>query len=164
MKTRARTSARTKTREAIRSDLAPLAAIAAADPLFQQYGMTEESALKLLKRSMRAPKTELWVAIDAWNAPLGFALFVHGAGLMRSAYLRLIAVSPEAKRGGVGRALIHRMEDQALRPHGILLLVTSKNHRARRFYEAMGYSKVGLLRDYVKPGLHECLYLKRPEA
>ena len=156
-----------RTRKATRSDLTHLASIAALDPLFQQYGMTEASALLLLTRSLRASlasasPTELWVAVDRKNQPIGFALFVRHAGFLRSTYLRLIAVDPTLKRGGIGRALMERMERQALQPHGILLLVTSRNRKARRFYEALGYEKVGLLRDYVRAGLHECVYFKKP--
>jgi ribosomal protein S18 acetylase RimI-like enzyme len=131
--------------------------------------MTEASALGLLEGALKASlrsesPTELWVAVNRKKRSIGFALFVRGAGFLRSTYLRLIVVDSTQKRAGIGRALIARMEKEALKPHGILLLVTSKNHRARRFYEALGYRKVGLLRDYVRPGLHECLYFKPAES
>jgi len=41
-----------------------------------------------------------------------------------------------------------------------MLLVTQSNRKARSFYEALGYKQVGLLEDYVKDNVHECIYRK----
>ena len=53
------------------------------------------------------------------------------------------------------------LEREYLASHGIALLVTSENMGARQFYEKLGYEQVGLLPDYIKDGIDECLYLKQ---
>lgn len=60
-------------------------------------------------------------------------------------YLDTLAVKPEARGQGIGRALLSAMVERAHedtgKPAG--LLVDKKNDRARRLYEAVGFRPVG---------------------
>jgi len=130
-------------------------------PLFAEYGLTAAGAVEMLHGGLADPHSTLLVSLDEdAQAVEGFAWFVTKAAFARSGYLRLIAVHPSAHGNGVGRALLEQIEAQHLSPAGIVLLTSSHNHSAQRFYETLGYQKVGLLPDYVKPGLHECIYFK----
>ncbi|MCC8117535.1 MAG: GNAT family N-acetyltransferase [Bacteroidales bacterium] len=60
-------------------------------------------------------------------------------------YLDTLAVKPEARGRGIGRALLSAMVDRAHKEAGkpAGLLVDKKNDRARRLYEAVGFIPVG---------------------
>ena len=78
-------------------------------------------------------------------------------GFGRIPYLKLLAVGKGARGQGVGAALlraIHRNSD-------LILLVSDFNRRARRFYAAQGYERVGAIRGLVLPGTTEIMLFKR---
>ena len=78
-------------------------------------------------------------------------------GFGRIPYLKLLAVSEGSRGHGVGAALlraIHRKGD-------LLLLVSDFNRRARRFYAAQGYERVGAIRGLVLPETTEIILYKR---
>jgi ribosomal protein S18 acetylase RimI-like enzyme len=81
--------------------------------------------------------------------------------IYQSPYLKLLAVAESHHRSGVGRALMRRLEAQFPSDRQLLLLVTDTNRKARTFYERLEYHYIGTLPDYVKDGVHECLYSKR---
>ena len=127
-------------------------------PLFKEYGLTAAGSRKMLSAALSDPDQVLLVALAERLA--GFAWFVPRGAFARSGYLRLIAVNPDYYGRGVGGRLMDTLERRYLEPHGILLLASDHNPPAHSFYEGRGYCQVGLLQDYVKPGLHERLYYK----
>jgi ribosomal protein S18 acetylase RimI-like enzyme len=74
----------------------------------------------------------------------------------------LIGVRPELRGQGIGAALMAHAE-AAMFSHvaDVFLLVSDFNVAARRFYERLGYVRVGALADYVVPGVTELIYRKR---
>lgn len=61
---------------------------------------------------------------------------------MRVLYVEQVAVLPERRRSGVGRALFHAAEAAAARRglDGVRLETAAQNTSAQRFFERMGYS------------------------
>lgn len=74
---------------------------------------------------------------------------VAGYGGMRSAageyYIDNIAVSPERRRQGIGRALVGALISRARREHGsfITLEVRASNLGAAALYESLGFKVMG---------------------
>jgi ribosomal-protein-alanine N-acetyltransferase len=71
-----------------------------------------------------------------------------------------LAVDPAARRQGIGRALLAALEAEL--PRGdFLLMVEEENEPARALYEAAGYARVGVARDYYGRGRHGLWMQKR---
>lgn len=144
---------------ALRTLAAPLAAL----PLLQAYGQTAANLEKALLDSLAAGDG-LLVARAAQAAPVGLAWFTPRGGLGLAAYLRLLAVVPEARSLGTGRALLHAFEAASQHARGgQLVLCNAKNAPALGFYRTNGYVQVGVLRRFVRPE-HDELLLHRPPA
>ena len=141
--------------------IAACAAIVGRLDLYRRYGFGEQAAARLLAAALCEPRAVLLVAGEAGEVA-GFAWFVRRGAFDRSGYLRLIAVDERWQGRGAGQELLGELERRHLAEGGILLLCESSNAAARRFYERLGYSPVGELPDYVKPGLHEKIFYKPP--
>jgi len=67
-----------------------------------------------------------------------------------------IAVAPEARGQGIGRALLAEVEAAVASQHGRLILIetsgTPAYEAARRFYEACGYRYQAVIHDFYSPG------------
>lgn len=142
-------------------DLTACADLVARSPFYRTWGLTGTRARALLLAAGDDPGSTLRVAEQ--EGICGFSWVLARGGFGRSAYLRLLVVDEERARTGVGRALMEDVEATWLADRGVMLLCTSTNERARRFYEALGYQFVGVLEDYVQIGVGECLYYKRRE-
>ena len=61
-----------------------------------------------------------------------------------------LATDPDAQRQGVASSLMAELIDRAERSSAdtVFLDVASRNIPARRFYEAMGFARIGSRRDY----------------
>lgn len=108
---------------------------------------------KLLDVAQRArvPTCEILVAVSPDNALLGGVTFVgdmtyYGSGgtagtLKASSGLRFLAVKPEARQQGVGRALTHECIQRAIcrRSTRIVLHTTRAMQIAWILYESMGF-------------------------
>jgi GNAT superfamily N-acetyltransferase len=79
----------------------------------------------------------LFVARDASGAPVGFAAFEPADGDL---YLDQLSVKRAAMRNGIGRALLHRVIDEARRSDHAYLWLTTYSHVTwnRPFYEREG--------------------------
>ena len=108
---------------------------------------------RISRRSFRAlisrPTAETIVAEDGEGRLLGYAmlLFRKGTGLAR---LYSIAVAPAAKGLGVGRKLLEKAEEAAVRHDRFLLRleVREDNIAAISLYRRPGYRRIGLYHDY----------------
>jgi ribosomal-protein-alanine N-acetyltransferase len=89
-------------------------------------------------------------------------MILHRRGVASSPYVKSIAVDDKHRSRGVGAALMEFAED-LFRPEArhLFLCVSSFNTRARVFYERLGYTAVGELRDYIIDGASEILMHKR---
>lgn len=152
-------SAAFRIRPARPADVAACARIVAGEPLWQRYGVSRGRAAALLRRALRDGEPVL-VAVGGRQV-LGFVWFQLRGTFAHSGYVRWIATAPTARGRGVGRALLREAEKRILR-HGpnVFLLVSHFNRKAQRFYRGMGYERVGVLRDYVRRGVHEWIYRK----
>jgi ribosomal protein S18 acetylase RimI-like enzyme len=143
-----------------REHVRPIAALMAASPLLRRYRVTAPGARASLTEALR--ERDLVLAATDRGAVVGLAWVIITRALDRTAYLRLLLVSEEHQSRGLGAALLARAERDA-RASGcrhLVLLVTKTNRRARSFYERHGYSHVGDLPGFVRPGIAESLYLK----
>jgi [ribosomal protein S18]-alanine N-acetyltransferase len=99
-----------------------------------------------IARLVRHPEFEVVVARREGRV-VGFAVMQLGHEV---AHLILLAVEPSERRSGIGRRLIHWIEEMA-RTAGVFELsleVRSQNMIARRFYEQLGYQSVALVPRY----------------
>ena len=141
-------------------DLPALVELMAAAPLLGRYGTTRESAGEALEGAQRAGDL-LLVARSADRTVAGLAWVVGSRILTGAAYLRLLLVAEPWQRAGVGAHLLATAEAEAGTGANLMvLLVTTDNAGARRFYEAHGYRHVGDLEGWAAPGLDEALYEK----
>ena len=96
-------------------------------------------------------------------APEGFAI---GRVTLDEAELLTIAVAPDARRKGLGRSLLGQfLATAATRgARTVFLEVDSLNTPARALYQAMGFTQVGLRRNYYREGPEpsDALVLSRP--
>jgi GNAT superfamily N-acetyltransferase len=132
----------------------------AASPLLRRYGTTRGSALRALARA-RASRDQLTVALAPDGHVCGFAWVLPSRILTGAAYLRLLLVGEGRQGAGTGAALLAAAEDaaRAVANH-LVLLVTTRNTGARRFYARHGYRHVGRLPGLARVGLDEALYWK----
>lgn len=142
------------------ADLPGLANLMAASPLLQRYGTTRDAALGALERAARAGDL-LLVGRGPDGPPVGLAWVVPSRILTGAAYLRLLLVAGPQQRTGLGARLLAAAEASARGwANHLVLLATTDNLDARRFYERHGYRHVGNLPGFAVPGIDEALYQK----
>ena len=141
------------------NDIAALAKLMAASPLWQRYGVTGASAAKRLGDGLAKGATIVVAELD--GEPLGFCWYVERGAFNRSGYVMLIGVQPDAKGRGIGRALMQYAESVLFAGSAdVFLLVSDFNRDAQQFYARLGYHQVGAIPDYVVPGITELIYRK----
>ena len=147
-----------------REHVRPMATLMAASPLLRRYRVTARGARASLTEAIR--ERDLVLAAVDRDAVVGLAWVITSRALDRAAYLRLLLVSEDRQSRGLGAALLVRAERhaRASRCRHLVLLVTKTNRRARSFYERHGYSHVGDLAGFVRPGIAESVYLKNWRA
>ena len=96
---------------------------------------------------------------------LGFAIYGY-RDLADGVYdLYWIAVDPNARRNGVGRALLTASEEAVRKMGGRILIVetsgTVEYESTREFYVRMGYLNEASIKDFYKPGDDLNIFTKR---
>jgi [ribosomal protein S18]-alanine N-acetyltransferase len=130
------------------------ALMAATDP-WLTLGLGSSDALAVLQE----PGREVHVWAEE-GAVLGVVVLVLEGALV--GYVNALCVAPEARGRGIGTALLRQAEARSARvAPDVFLCVSSFNHRARAFYERLGYEVVGELPDYVRAGYGETLMRRR---
>ena len=141
-------------------DVPSLARLMAGDPLWQRYGVTEESAARRLREGLAAGATIAVAEIE--GEPAGFVWYVERGAFNRSGYIMLIGVQRGERGAGVGRALMAHAEGVLFaQTADIFLLVSDFNAAAQAFYRRLGYEQVGAIPGYVVPGITELIFRKR---
>ena len=137
-----------------------MATLMATSPLLRRYRVTTRGAKASLAEALR--ERDLVIAAVDGGDVVGLAWVVITRVLDRAAYLRLLLVAETHQSGGLGAAMLARVEREARasRCRHLVLLVTKTNRRARSFYERHGYAHVGDLPGFVRPGIAESLYMK----
>jgi GNAT superfamily N-acetyltransferase len=136
-------------------DIPACASLVATTPLWQRYRYDARRCARDLTEALER-RDLLRVAVSG-KSVVGLAWVLPRGGFGRIPYLKLLAVGEGARSQGVGAALlraIHRGGD-------LILLVSDFNRRARRFYAAQGYERVGAIRGLVLPETTEILLFKR---
>lgn len=144
----------------VESDIEPCAALMAGSEPWTRYGIGYEEARRVWQQAM-ATRATVEVA-RLGRATRGFAWYIARGAFGLSGYLKLLGVSREARGRGIGGALLGHVERRALADgqDDLFLLVSDFNLPAQRFYIAHGYRQVGILADYVCPGIAELIYRK----
>jgi acetyltransferase len=92
----------------------------------------------------------LWVALDGERVlgSVQLGLCQKRNGLNRAEVQKLL-VHSAARRRGIARALMQRLEGEAVElKRGLLYLDTEAGSEAEPFYQALGYTGIGGLPDY----------------
>lgn len=140
------------------ADLPACTHIMVANPLWQRYGVTEDSAFQRLAAGL-AQQADIWVAEE--EQIVGFIWFARKGAFQRSGYVMLIGVAPDVQHVGLGAQLMNAAEQAMFETaKDIFLLVSDFNHGAQRFYQRRGYQQVGAIPDYVLSGVTEFIYRK----
>jgi len=141
-------------------DIPACAAIMADSPLWQRYGVTQQSAARRLQIGCDDLETIAVAELDEQVA--GFIWYVLDGAFHRSGYVMLIAVRDDLRGGGVGQALMAHAETEMFAfVRDVFLLVSDFNLGAQRFYRRLGYEQVGAIPDYILPGISELIFHKR---
>jgi len=110
--------------------------------------------LSLVSESIR----EVYVAQIDDQVIGGVILEMYGSF---TGYIKSICVSTFYRNKGVGRLLMEYVEERIFREKpNVFLCVSGFNREAQCFYEALGYSVVGVLDDYLVSGESEVLMRK----
>ena len=85
--------------------------------------------------------------LEAGEELIGYAVMSIAAG---EAHVLNICIRPERQKQGLGRALLHALEDEArFRDVDMMLLeVRASNYAAITLYESMGFNELGCRKHY----------------
>jgi [ribosomal protein S18]-alanine N-acetyltransferase len=149
-------------RHAARDDLAGMLRIEQAS--FADPWTVESLATALSLERMRVLVAESdGKGKQSGDAPPGLLGYVVALVVGLEAEIADLAVAPEARRLGIGRALLERaiaeLRQAAVRT--IYLEVRESNLAARTLYEANGFESVGRRRGYYRSPVEDALVLRR---
>ncbi|HET6413509.1 MAG TPA: GNAT family N-acetyltransferase [Anaeromyxobacter sp.] len=147
-------------RPLLSADLRALSAGLAELPLLRRYGRSASKLEATLSAALA--RGEGLLIAEERGEPAGLAWFLTSGTLALGGYLRLLAVLEQYQGRGLGTALLAAYEAETARASAHAFLLTSaSNDGAQRFYERLGYRRVGVLPSLVVPGEDEALYWKR---
>ena len=127
--------------------------LAASEP-WLTLGLTSEQAFQRLTD----PTREVYVATVNGQVVGLLILFLDGT---LKGYIQTIAVHPDWRSRGIGTHVIEFAEERIFRiSPNVFLCVSSFNRRAQKFYERLGYQRVGELTDFVVKGHSEFILRK----
>jgi ribosomal-protein-alanine N-acetyltransferase len=143
-------------RRAVPDDLAAIARIERAsfsDP------WSEDSLATALDRMVVLVAS----AEGSGDGAVGLAGYVVALVVAPDAEVADLAVAPEARRQGVGRALLARAIDVLADLHvrAVHLEVRESNRAARSLYESAGFRPAGRRRGYYRQPVEDALLLRR---
>lgn len=117
-------------------------------------GLTLEQAMARLTNTAR----EIFVATIGEQI-VGVMIFDLTG--MLNGYIQILAVHPDWRGRGVGAQMITWAEERIFRQSpNVFLCVSSFNTRAQKFYQRLGYRRVGELPDFLTAGHAEILLRK----
>lgn len=107
---------------------------------------------------------EIYVALDDNSFCIGFIWVIINGAFHSFPYIHIIAVKNEYRGQGIGKILLHHVEDVYYRNYSKLFLVVADfNPEAKRLYENIGYTAIGDIPDLYRKGITECLMMKSKE-
>jgi len=114
-------------------------------------GATAATDLEALHEAALADGGRVVLVAEEGEEVVGMAHLVPSgaANAAHRAEVQRVAVAERARGAGVGRRLMEAVEDAALnRGLTLLWLTTHDGSAACAFYEAVGYTKLGVMTDY----------------
>ncbi len=127
--------------------------MAASEP-WLTLGFTAEQAFQ----RMTDPARE--VHVTTVNEKITGILILHLAGVLNG-YIQILAVHPDWRGRGLGTQLMRFAEERIFcQSPNVFLCVSVFNHRAQKFYERLGYRRVGELPDFLVQGQSEIILRK----
>lgn len=92
---------------------------------------------------------------------VGFMYYIPQGAFHAFSYLHLIAIKEDFRGLGIGSMLIKHLEKLVFENNGkVFLVVADFNPRGKKFYETLGYSKVGEIPSLYREGITEHLMMK----
>jgi ribosomal-protein-alanine N-acetyltransferase len=150
-------------RRAVREDLAAMLRIERAsfsDPWTEDSMAT---ALSLDRMLVLVAEPEGGEGRARGDGAGGLAGYVVALVVGPEAEIADLAVAPDARRRGIGRALLERVSAELIERgvRALFLEVRESNRAARTLYEANGFHSVGRRRGYYRQPVEDALVLKR---
>jgi ribosomal protein S18 acetylase RimI-like enzyme len=146
-------------REIMEKDVTLGAEILATSEPWVSRGETRENVSRILGCAVGRGNT--FVAEED-SLPAGLACFVPDPIIAGGGCLRFIAVRSEKRRQGIGRQLMGFVERKVFsKSPNIYVSVSPANVPALRFFEKLGYQKVGEVADLYVAGEPEWI-LRKP--
>lgn len=102
---------------------------------------------EMLQYMLRSERQYLVAAVDNRGSILGYAGMMT---VLDEGYIENIAVHPDARRNGIGAALVQHLLDEGIRRELLFLTleVRESNAPARALYEKYGFTIVGVRKNY----------------
>jgi [ribosomal protein S18]-alanine N-acetyltransferase len=149
-------------RRALRSDLGGMLRI-------EQASFSDPWTVDSLTTALSLERMQVLVAESvgegngAGDATDGLLGYVVALVVGPEAEIADLAVAPEARRRGIGRALLDRVlgELGGAGVRGVYLEVRESNQAARTLYEASGFESIGRRRGYYRHPVEDALVLRR---
>ena len=121
--------------------------------------VTLGDSIEKRRKTLQRPGTELFVGWEGRDR-IG-CLLLAPYGMAGSPYVASIGVAEKHRGKGAGKELMDFAEKHFAGREHIFLLVSSFNDKAQKFYQRLGYQKVGEIADYIVRGSSELIYHKR---
>lgn len=149
-------------RRAVQADLAEMLRI-------EQASFADPWTVESLSTALSLERMRVLVAEPAdggdrgGDAGAGLLGYVVALVVGPEAEIADLAVAPEARRMGIGRALLERVlgEVQDAGVQAVYLEVRESNHAARTLYRSSGFDSIGRRRGYYRQPVEDALVLRR---
>jgi ribosomal protein S18 acetylase RimI-like enzyme len=130
--------------------------------LWDEYFKTDSSH-ELILEEMISEK-QIYVVPNKAGRCIGFMGVINNGCFRIFSYLAILAVKREYRNKGIGKALVDKFEDIGFkREEKVFILVSDFNQSAQKFYQKLGYKRVGNIPDLYKIGVSENLLVKYKE-
>ena len=140
-------------------DIPEVAEIVAGNEVFQRYHYEYAKIVRMLEEALKGE--DILMTVLEENHVRGFVWLQERAVFGLSAYIKLIAVDSKHHSRGIGQLLMTAVETFAQKQGPNLFVLTSMdNLTAQKFYLRLGYETIGVIRDYVLPGVDELMMRK----
>ena len=102
----------------------------------------------------------LWVVAVDGDTVAGY---VGSQSVLGETDMMNIAVAPDYRRQGIGKKLVTELVAQlkAKGNHSLMLEVRSSNEPAKKLYENLGFSQIGLRKNYYRNPKEDALILRK---
>ncbi len=145
-------------REITESDVPrSLEILACSDPWISR-GYSEDNLRRILENAVGRGDTFI---AEEDSVPTGIACFIPDPVIADGGCVRFIAVRQDKRRHGIGRQLMGFVERKVFgRSPNIFVSIGASNEPAQRFFERLGYRKVGEVPDASGVGQPELILRK----